>query len=97
MALDGKWNFEIASPMGAQKGTLDLKVEGGKVTGTQGSAQGSIAVDGKADGDHATWSADVTTPMPMKLEFDITASGDTLSGTCKAGAFGTFPVKGSRA
>jgi hypothetical protein len=43
------------------------------------------------------WSAAVTTPMPMTLEFDITANGDALTGTCKAGSFGTFPVKGARA
>jgi hypothetical protein len=33
----------------------------------------------------------------MTLEFDVTASGDALSGTVKAGSFGSFPVKGTRA
>jgi len=35
--------------------------------------------------------------MPMTLEHTITFSGDTLSGSVKAGAFGTFPVTGARA
>ncbi len=30
MAIDGKWEITINSPMGAQKATLDLKAEGGK-------------------------------------------------------------------
>lgn len=97
MALDGNWNIEINSPMGVQKGSLTLKTDGGKLTGTQKGAQGELPVDGKADGDKGTWSASVTTPFPMTLEFDITASGDTLSGNVKAGSFGSFPVKGTRA
>src|SRR5262245_21529543 len=97
MSLDGNWNIEINSPMGLQKGTLSLKAEGGKVTGTQTGQQGSLPVDGKAEGDRATWSANVTTPFPMTLEFDVTASGDALSGSVKAGNFGSFPIKGTRA
>jgi len=98
MALDGTWNIEISSPMGAQKATLEFKVDGDVITGTQNAPQGSAPIEnGKAEGDRATWSANVTSPMPMKLEFDVTATGDTLAGTVKAGAFGQFPVKGARA
>ncbi|MGE0828972.1 MAG: hypothetical protein AB7O04_06430 [Hyphomonadaceae bacterium] len=97
MALDGDWNIEINSPMGVQKGTVTLKAEGGKLSGVQRGATGELPVDGKAEGDRATWSADVKTPFPMTLEFDVTANGDALTGTVKAGSFGSFPVKGSRA
>jgi hypothetical protein len=97
MALDGTWNIEITSPMGPQKATLELKTDGGKLTGTQSGAQGSNSFEGKADGDSANWSANVTSPMPMTLEFNVTASGDTMSGTVKAGSFGSFPLKGTRA
>lgn len=97
MALDGKWKFTIGSPMGSQKGSFDLKVDNGKVTGTMVSALGSIAVDGTVDGDHATWVSSVTSPMPMKLDFDVAVSGDTMSGTAQAGALGSFSVKATRA
>lgn len=97
MAFDGKWNIEIASPMGVQKASIELKVDGDKITGTQAGAQGSSGLEGKVSGDTATWSASVTSPMPMTLEFTVTESGDALSGSVKAGSFGSFPVKGVRA
>ena len=98
MSIEGTWNIEISSPMGAQKATAVFKVEGAKLTGTQSAAQGSAPIEGgKVEGDRATWTSAVKMPMPMSLEFDVTTSGNTLSGTVKAGAFGKFPVKGMRA
>ena len=41
MAIDGKWEITINSPMGAQKATLDLKNEGGTLSGTQTAMQGT--------------------------------------------------------
>src|SRR5581483_3583767 len=35
MAVDGKWEIVINSPMGAQKATLDLATEGNSLTGSQ--------------------------------------------------------------
>jgi hypothetical protein len=98
MSFDGAWNIEISSPMGAQKLTAKFKVDGDTLTGEQVAAQGNAAVEnGKVEGDRATWTSSVTSPMPMKLSFDVTRSGDTLSGSVNTGAFGTFPVKGARA
>lgn len=97
MSIAGKWNIEISSPMGAQKATLDLAVDGDSLTGTQSAPQGEAPVEaGKAIGDKATWKASVKSPMPMTLEFDVTVEGDAMTGTVKAGAFGSFPVKGQR-
>lgn len=97
MSLDGKWTIEIKSPMGAQKGTLELKVDGDKLTGTQSGDQGSLPVDGVVEGGRGKWDAKVSTPMPMTLSFDVGVNGDALEGSVKAGAFGSFPVTGSRA
>lgn len=98
MSFDGNWNIEISSPMGAQKAAVTFKVDGDVLTGEQKAAQGSAPIEnGKVEGDRATWSASVTSPMPMKLAFDVTRSGDTLTGTVNTGAFGSFPVKGARA
>ena len=98
MALDGKWNIEINSPMGVQKGVVELTTNGGALSGSQTAMGSTLTFDGgKAEGDRGTWSSNVTSPMPMKLDFDVTASGDTLSGNVKAGAFGSFPIKGTRA
>lgn len=98
MSFDGAWNIEIASPMGAQKFTANFKTNGDVLTGEQVAAQGNTTIEnGKIEGDRATWTSSVTQPMPMKLTFDLTRSGDTLAGKVNTGAFGTFPVKGTRA
>jgi hypothetical protein len=98
MSVDGNWNIVVNSPMGDQPTTLSLKSEGGALTGTQG-AQGvtSAIANGKVDGDTVSWSNSVTQPFPMTLEFTGTLAGDTLNGSVKAGSFGSFPFKGSRA
>ena len=51
MAIDGKWEITINSPMGAQKASLDLKSDGAGLSGTQ-TAQGSTQAlaNGKVDG-----------------------------------------------
>src|SRR5262245_7880236 len=98
MALDGTWNIEINTPMGLQKGTIELKTDGGALSGTQSAMGSSSPIEGgTVAGDTGTWKTSVTSPMPMTLELQVTADGDALSGSVKAGAFGSFPLKGSRA
>ncbi len=97
MAVDGKWEIVINSPMGAQKATLDLKTDGATLTGTQSAAQGTGPLEnGKVDGAKVSWSAKITSPMPMTLEFAGNVEGDKLSGSVKAGAFGSFPFNSSK-
>lgn len=97
MAVDGTWNVTVNSPMGAQKSTITLKNDGGVLSGTAAGAQGSMDIaGGKADGNNVSWSAAVTTPFPMTLEFTGTVDGDTLNGNVKAGSFGSFPFTGTR-
>ena len=52
--------------------------------------------DGKIDGDDLSWKASVTVPFPMTLECSATVNGDAMSGTVKAGNFGTFAMTGTR-
>jgi hypothetical protein len=98
MAVDGKYSITINSPMGPQPATLELKAEGGTLTGTQSAQQGSMAIaNGKVDGDNVSWSVAITSPFPMTLEFSGAVSGDAISGSVKAGSFGSFPFSGKRA
>jgi hypothetical protein len=97
MAVDGKWEITINSPLGAQKAVLDLATDGSSLTGSQTAQQGSGPLEnGKVDGNALTWSAKISSPMPMTLEFAGTVDGDKLSGSVKAGSFGSFPFTGSR-
>ncbi len=98
MSADGTWNTTINSPMGAQTGTLTLNTDGGSLTGKMASPQGEMDIqNGTVDGDSLTWTADITSPMAMTLEFAATVEGDSLSGNVKLGAFGDAPFTGTRA
>ncbi len=98
MSADGTWNTTINTPMGAQQGTLTLSTDGGTLTGKMAGAQGEMELqDGTVDGDNLTWKADMTSPMPMTLEFSATVNGDEISGSVKLGAFGDATFTGTRA
>ena len=43
------------------------------------------------------WSASITSPFPMTLEFTGKLAGESLDGSVKAGSFGSFPFTGVRA
>lgn len=97
MSVDGAWKTTINSPMGVQEGTLDISSSGDSFTGKMKGRMGEQDISGKVDGDNLTWSASITSPFPMTLEFTVTVSGDSMSGSVKAGAFGSSPLTGVRA
>ena len=80
MAVDGKWEIVINSQLGAQKAQLDLKTDGASLSGSQQAAQGSGPLEnGKVDGNNLSWSAKITSPMPMTLDFNGTVDGDKVT------------------
>lgn len=96
--VDGTWNVTTNTPMGAQKGTLTLAADGDKLTGNMSGAQGSLDIQGGAvSGNDVSWKLDITSPMPMTLEFSGTVDGDAISGNVKLGAFGNAAFEGTRA
>jgi hypothetical protein len=98
MSVAGTYDCVLKSPMGDQKSTMVVNVDGDTWTGTNSGAQGSIEItDGKVDGNTLTWSMSITVPMPMTLEGTATVDGDAINGSVKAGAFGSFPLTGTRA
>lgn len=98
MAIDGAWNVTVNSPMGAQKSAVTFDANGETLTGTGSGPEGSKDIfDGKVSGDVVSWKIDITSPFPMTLEFEGKVDGDKLSGSVKAGSFGSFPFTGERA
>ncbi|WP_188056159.1 MULTISPECIES: hypothetical protein [unclassified Sphingosinithalassobacter] len=95
--VDGTWETVTKSPMGDQKATLTVNSSGDTFTGTFSGGMGTTDIkDGTVAGDTIKFKVDVTVPMPMTLDCEATVDGDTLSGTVKAGAFGSFPLTGVR-
>ena len=97
MSADGNWKITINTPMGAQVVEAEIKTSGDTFTGTTKGQMGAQDVSGKVDGNTLTWSADITNPMPMKLEFSATVAGDAMSGNVKLGMFGNATLTGERA
>ena len=95
--VDGTYDITTNTPMGAQKGTLTLATDGDTLTGTMSGQQGSIDLEnGKVTGNTASWTANITSPMPMKLEFSASVDGDEISGSVQLGNFGNASFSGTR-
>ncbi|MEM7020948.1 MAG: hypothetical protein AAF512_26845 [Pseudomonadota bacterium] len=98
MSAEGKWDTVLNTPMGEQKGTLTLSLDGNKVSGKMEGAQGTLEFDnGEANGDDLTWSVDITNPMPLTLTFNVKVDGDNMEGEVALGPMGKAPMKGTRA
>ena len=96
--VDGTWDTVVKSPLGDQKSTLTVKSDGATFTGTNSGGMGSVDIDdGKVDGNTISWTMKMTVPMPMTLDCTATVDGDSITGSVGAGAFGSFPLSGTRA
>lgn len=96
--IDGTWNVIIASPAGAQKATMTVRSAGETFEGDFTGDDGTVEIaDGKVDGDTISWSMQIAKPLPMKLTSKLTLTDGAFSGAVTAGAFGSFPMSGTRA
>ncbi len=97
MSISGTYDCVSKTPMGDQKSQFTIEVSGDTFTGKNAGAMGSMDLEnGKVDGNKLTGTMNMTVPMPMKLEGEATVDGDTITGSIKAGAFGSFPMTGTK-
>ena len=95
--VDGSYDCVTKSPMGDQKSVFTVSSNGAEFTGLNAGAMGSLEVEnGKVDGNKLTWTMNMKVPMPMTLECEATVDGDALTGTIKAGMFGSMAMNGTR-
>jgi len=96
-SLEGTWNLIVKGPTGPQPTVLVLERKGDTFTGTQ-SGQGSTTgvTDVQVDGNKVSWVNHVTKPMKLKVTFAGEISGDSMSGKCKPGVFGSFPFSATK-
>jgi hypothetical protein len=97
VAADGTWNLTLQTPVGERAATLALSSSGTTLNGQQ-SAEGNTEniFDGTINGNAVAWKVNISRPMPMTLEFNGTVEGNMLSGSMKAGSFGSWPFTGQR-
>ncbi|MCC5860010.1 MAG: hypothetical protein JJT90_17775 [Ectothiorhodospiraceae bacterium] len=82
MSIVGSWKLTMKTPFGVQTPTLVINEDNsGQLEGSNGAAQ---LEDLKVDGNTASFSADIPTPMgKFKVSFTAEAGGDTLTGSFK--------------
>lgn len=95
--IDGSWDCVTKSPVGEQRSVLHIKSDGDSFTGTSESSMGTMdLLDGVIRGDTISWKMQLTQPMKMTLEGNAKIDGEAMSGTVKAGMFGSSPLTGTR-
>jgi hypothetical protein len=98
MSVDGEWKLVLETPMGPQEAQLTVTATSATAfDGTMSGQAGQQTFEGAIDGDTLTWTTDITSPMPLTLDFVVTVAGDTMTGSAKLGMFGSAPVTGARA
>lgn len=96
---DGVWNLTIHTPIGKQRAILVLSRAGGVLRGVArdvGSGEETALNDLVLDGDRLRWTQSITKPMWLNLTFDVTVSGDEMTGHSKAGRLPRSRVVGRR-
>ena len=76
---------------------LHIVVQGNHFTGRLDSPMGAMDIAGSATGNVLSWVTQITKPMSMKVSFEVTVAGDTLTGSAKMGFLGKAKLQGERA
>ncbi|MFI9780968.1 hypothetical protein ACIHCV_41100 [Streptomyces sp. NPDC051956] len=97
MSVEGTWDLSVSTPIGKIKAVVELLRQDGVLTGVaHGTGEEVPLSDIALDGDRLTWKQTVTKPLRLNLAFAVTISGDTLTGTSKAGRLPASKVTGRR-
>lgn len=97
VSVAGKWNVTIKAPTGPQATVLELKDDGGAISGQQ-TGQGTTTpiTDAKYANGKLSWIQHITKPIKMKLSFEATVDGAQMSGKVKAGFMGSYAFTATR-
>ncbi|QLJ03519.1 hypothetical protein HZZ00_22720 [Streptomyces sp. NEAU-sy36] len=97
MSPEGTWDLTIATPVGRIEAVARFRYDDGVLTGTaHGAGQDVPLTDLVPDGDRLAWRQSVTRPLRLNLAFAVTVTGDTLTGTSRAGRLPACEVTGVR-
>jgi hypothetical protein len=93
----GSWDVTIATPIGKMAVVFEITEEDGGIQGVARSDAETVEfLEPVAEGNRLTWSQNVTTPMKLTLDFDVTVEGDDMTGTSRPGLFPPSMVEGTR-
>jgi hypothetical protein len=79
--VTGTWIVSVSGGAGTATQTMELRQDGGKVTGTFQGPRQSGTVDGTVDGNNVTLHVKARVP----LDYTGTITGDSMKGTMTGG------------
>jgi hypothetical protein len=97
MSFTGIWTIDLHAPTGVQEFRFEALAEAGLLTGTiSNSTDSGTILDGKFEGNEASWKMPIQKPIKVTLAFTAQLDGDTISGTAKVGMLGSAKFTGKR-
>lgn len=98
MSVAGIWDLTVTTPLGDIPVVLELQLDNGVLTGTaRGKGKKMALEDIALDGTSLRWRQTLTRSlMRLGLTFEMTTTGDQMSGTCVTGRFPPADVTGVR-
>lgn len=100
-SITGAWRLRMKTPIGTIEADYDFTETPDGITGTASGAGEQVALRDIAcapapDGEHVTWRQSITTPLRLNLEYEVTVTGDTMTGHSRAGRLPRSKVTGER-
>jgi hypothetical protein len=99
-SVAGTWSLTIDSPLGKQHANVNLTQNPDQSWQGQahdlGSGEKTVMYDIVIEGDKVGWKQQITKPMKLKLNYNLTFDGERLTGKVKAGLFPASKVVGER-
>lgn len=95
--FEGEWGVIISTPVGKLPVTFRISTANGTIRGTA-TQDGEVSefLNPRMEGNVLCWSQRITKPMRLNLKFEVSVSGDRLTGTAKAGLLPASKVNGTR-
>ena len=88
--VTGVWDMLIETPQGQMNIVLTLKQEGEKLTGTQASPMGEIALEGSVVGADVKYAVTIDMQgQQMTVAFGAKVEGDAMTGVYDFGGMGS--------
>lgn len=94
--LNGSYDVATTTPLGEQKMTLTVQVDGDTFTGASSGSMGAADISGRVSGNTLSWKQAITVPMPLTLDCTATIENGSVDGKIDTGAFGAFPLTGTK-
>lgn len=95
--FEGDWDTIIATPVGKMEVRLSISARNDIIEGT--ATQGDETIQFRSpvlQNGKLAWSLPITKPMRLNLKFEVTADGDVMTGSAKAGMLPASKLTGTR-